>query len=184
MHHARLFLGLAAATLVALGWLAHATCRGGGAGAETAWANATSTAELCSLAVRDDAAAENGSFQPTAAVYRHPVARPVARVWWPDGVLAGTTELDPEWFRFTAGTRPLSRATSWGSWQFGYGAGVGVVLAMRQQGALEFMARVPAAEAHESRFAKHGEDAYSAASTIADPATALARRRLLQRHHF
>ncbi|HLP08888.1 MAG TPA: hypothetical protein VK178_12045 [Opitutaceae bacterium] len=185
MQHARLLLGLAAATLVALGWLAHATCRCAGSWNRAAWANAMSPAELRSLAARDDAAAEDGSFPPTAAIHRHRPARPLTRVWWPDGVLAGTTELDTEWFRFAAGTRPLARTTAWARWQFGYGAGAGVVLAMRQQGALEFMARVPAAEADETPFAKRAECDYSAAATtIADPVTGRVCRSSVQRHRF
>lgn len=185
MQHARLLLGLAAATLVAFGWLAHATCRCAGSRDRAAWANAMSQTELRSLEARDDAAAENGSFRPAAAIYRHRATRPLTRVWWPDGVLAGTTELDSEWFRFAAGTRPLARTTSWARWQFSYGAGVGVVLAMRQQGALEFMARVPAAEADETRFAKRAESDYSAAApTIADPVSDRACRSFVQRHRF
>jgi hypothetical protein len=99
-----------------------------------------------------------------SAIYRHRPARSVAQLLWSDGVPAGTAPVDGDWFPFTAGARPLAQAASFGKWQFVYGAGVGVVVAMRQQGALEFRSRGPAAEEDEAWLANRPEPDFSAAN--------------------
>ncbi len=181
MQHVRLLLGLAAATLVALGWLAHATCCGAGSWNEAAWPDARTRAELRSPAARAEAPAEAGSLRPAEAIHQHRAARPLTRVWWPDGVLAGTTELDPELFRSAAGPRPIEPPLAADNWQSG--AGVGMESVLRPQGVRAFTVRAPAAEAGGTPFAKDAEWRTSAAARHNAGADAVSLLRATRANH-